>query len=61
MQYRNQKMTLELAHRQLNAHDSTTEMLLIRHGSVKTQPFSDANAMPVDQYVQQELTRQGLH
>ena len=61
MQYRNQKMTLELAHRQLNAQDSTTEMVLIRPGSVKTQPFSDANAMPVDQYVQQELTRQGFH
>jgi len=61
MQYRNQKMTLELAHRQLNAQDSTTEMVLIRPGSVKTQPFSDTNAMPVDQYVQQELTRQGFH
>ena len=61
MQYRNQKMTLELAHRQLNAQDSTTEMVLIRPGSVKTQSFSDANAMPVDQYVQQELARQGFH
>ena len=58
MQYRNQKMALELAHHQLNFQPSNTKMELIRPGSVNTQPFSEANAMPVDEYVKQVLAQQ---
>jgi short-subunit dehydrogenase len=59
MQYRNQKMALELAHHQLNFQPSNIKMELIRPGSIKTQTFSEADAMPVDEYVMQVLTEQG--
>ena len=41
MQYRNQKMSLELAHRQLNEQPSKIEMQLIRPKSVKTHSSTD--------------------
>ena len=55
MQYRNQKMALELAHHQLNFQPSNIKMKLIRPGSIKTQTFSETDAMPVDEYVKQVL------
>jgi len=58
MQYRNQKMSLELAHEQLNAQDSNTVMTLIRPGSVNTQTFSDPNSISAEQYVEQVLAQQ---
>jgi short-subunit dehydrogenase len=51
MQYRNQKMALELAHKQLNDQPSKIEMTLIRPGSVKTQTFSADDAISADEYV----------
>ena len=36
MQYRNQKMSLELAHHQLNSQPSNIQMSLIRPGDVRT-------------------------
>ena len=51
MQYRNQKMALELAHRQLNAQKSNTQMTLLRPGSIKTQTFSDPNGITAEEYV----------
>lgn len=59
MEYRNQKMSLELAHKQLEAQASNIKMTLIRPGSVKTQSFSESDAMPADQYVRQVLDSQG--
>lgn len=59
MEYRNQKMSLELAHTQLEAQASNIKMTLIRPGSVKTQSFSASDAMPADQYVRQVLDAQG--
>jgi NAD(P)-dependent dehydrogenase (short-subunit alcohol dehydrogenase family) len=59
MQYRNQKMALELAHEQLNAQSSNIKMSLIRPGSVNTQSFSEANSISADAYVQQVLEQQG--
>lgn len=58
MQYRNQKMALELAHAQLNAQDSNTKMTLIRPGSVRTQSFSDPNSITAEDYVKQVLAQQ---
>ena len=55
MQYRNQKMALELAHHQLNFQPSNIKMELIRPDSIKTQTFSETDAMPVDEYVKQVL------
>ena len=55
MQYRNQKMALELAHHQLNFQPSNIKMELIRPGSIKTQTVSEPDAMPVDEYVMQVL------
>ena len=55
MQYRNQKMALELAHHQLNFQPSNIKMELVRPGSIKTQTFSEPDAMPVDEYVMQVL------
>lgn len=55
MEYRNQKMSLELAHRQLSEQASNIKMELIRPGSVKTQTFSEANAVSADDYVAQVL------
>ena len=60
MEYRNQKMSLELAHRQLEAHPTNIKMSLIRPGSVKTQSFSETDAIPADEYVKQVLDTQGL-
>jgi short-subunit dehydrogenase len=58
MQYRNQKMSLELAHRQLNFQQSNIKMTLIRPGSVNTQTFSDPNSMSAEEYVRQVLDSQ---
>ena len=58
MQYRNQKMALELAHEQLNAQDSHIKMTLIRPGSVNTQTFSDPNSISAEAYVKQVLAQQ---
>jgi hypothetical protein len=58
MEYRNQKMALELAHQQLSAQPSNTKMQLIRPGSVKTQSFSDPNSISAIDYVSQVLAGQ---
>jgi hypothetical protein len=60
MEYRNQKMALELAHAQLNSQPSQTKMVLIRPGSVKTQPFSEPNSIPASDYVAQVLSEQDV-
>ena len=59
MQYRNQKMALELAHRQLNSQPSSIKMELIRPGGVRTRSFSDPNSISADEYVKQVLSEQG--
>ena len=56
MQYRNQKMSLELAHQQLEQQDSNIKMQLIRPGSVRTQSFSDPESMSASQYVEEVLS-----
>ena len=58
MEYRNQKMALELAHQQLCTQPSNTKMQLIRPGSVKTQSFSDPNSISAIDYVSQVLAGQ---
>jgi len=58
MQYRNQKMALELAHHQLNFQPSNIKMELIRPGSVNTQPFSEPNSISAGAYVEQVLAQQ---
>ena len=60
MQYRNQKMALELAHHQLNFQPSNIKMELIRPGNVSTQSFSDPDAMTAEDYVKQVLAQQGM-
>jgi len=60
MQYRNQKMALELAHHQLNFQPSNIKMELIRPGEVRTQSFSDPDAITAEDYVKQVLTQQGM-
>ena len=55
MQYRNQKMSLEFAHQQLEEQDSNIKMQLIRPGSVRTQSFSDPESMSASQYVEEVL------
>lgn len=55
MQYRNQKMALELAHNQLNAQPSNIKMELIRPGNVKTHEFSEPNSISPDEYVAEVL------
>ena len=55
MQYRNQKMALELAHHQLNFQPSTIKMALIRPPAVKTQSFSPVGSISANEYVQQVL------
>lgn len=55
LEYRNQKLTLETAHTQLEAQPSNIKMTLIRPGSVATQPFSAPDATPADEYVKQVL------
>lgn len=59
MEYRNQKMALELAHHQLNAQPSNIKMSLIRPGSVKTHQHSPVNSIEPDAYVRQVLAQQG--
>ena len=58
MQYRNQKMALELAHHQLNFQPSNTKMELIRPGDVRTQSFSNPDAITAEDYVKQVLAQQ---
>jgi hypothetical protein len=60
MQYRNQKMALELAHRQLNEQPSTIEMTLIRPGEVRTQTWSNPKSITAEDYVKQVLAQQGM-
>jgi len=60
MQYRNQKMALELAHHQLDFQPSNIKMELVRPGSVRTQSFSDPNAITAKDYVKQVLTHQDM-
>lgn len=59
MQYRNQKMALELAHKQLTEQHSKIEMTLIRPGSVNTQTFSAEDAMPPEDYVASVIEQHG--
>jgi short-subunit dehydrogenase len=58
MEYRNQKMSLELAHFQLHSQASNIRMQLIRPGSVNTQSFSDPRSMSAEQYVKGVLEQQ---
>ena len=58
MQYRNQKMALELAHHQLNFQPSNIKMELVRPGNVRTQSFSDPDAITAEDYVKQVLAHQ---
>ena len=60
MQYRNQKMSLELAHHQLNFQSSNIEMELIRPGPVRTQSFSNHDAISAENYVKQVLAQQDI-
>lgn len=60
MEYRNQKMALELAHAQLRSQPSKIKMELIRPGSVKTQAFSAPDSISADEYVSRVLTEQGM-
>lgn len=59
MQYRNTKMSLELAHYQLLQQPSNVKMELIRPGCVKTQTFSAPDARPADEYVREVLEELG--
>jgi hypothetical protein len=60
MQYRNQKMSLELAHRQLDAQPSNIKMTLIRPGEVRTQPWSDPKSVTPEDYVKGVLAGQEI-
>ena len=60
MQYRNQKMALELAHHQLNSQPSNIRMELIRPGSVNTHAFSDPTSISAKAYVEQVLAQQDI-
>ena len=60
MEYRNQKMALELAHVQLHSQASNITMKLIRPGSVDTQSFSEPNSISAEQYVRQVLEQQDI-
>ncbi len=60
MEYRNQKMALELAHVQLHSQASNITMELIRPGSVNTQSFSEPNSISAEQYVRQVLEQQDI-
>lgn len=59
MEYRNQKMSLELAHQQLLAQPSRINMRLIRPGGVNTQTFSDPDSISAEDYVRQVLAELG--
>ena len=58
MQYRNQKMALELAHQQLNSQPSNIQMSLIRPGDVRTQTWSNPNSISAEDYVRKVLEEQ---
>ena len=58
MQYRNQKMALELAHHQLNFQPSNIKMSLIRPGDVRTQTWSNPNSITAEDYVKKVLEEQ---
>ena len=58
LQYRNQKMSLELAHHQLNQQPSNIKMSLIRPGDVRTQTWSNPNSISAEDYVKKELSQQ---
>jgi hypothetical protein len=60
MQYRNQKMSLELAHRQLDSQPSNIKMYLIRPGAVRTQKWSDPDAITAQLYVKKVLDGQDI-
>jgi len=60
MQYRNQKMALELAHDQLNSQPSNIKMTLIRPGQVNTQTFSDPDSISAEDYVRGVLMEQNI-
>ena len=60
MEYRNQKMALELAHVQLHSQASNITMKLIRPESVDTQSFSEPNSISAEQYVRQVLEQQDI-
>jgi len=60
MEYRNQKMALELAHVQLHAQTSNIKMELIRPGGVNTQSFSAPGSMSAEQYVKGVLEQQDI-
>tara|TARA_B100001964_G_scaffold182036_1_gene201393 strand:+ start:103 stop:612 length:510 start_codon:yes stop_codon:yes gene_type:complete len=60
MQYKNQKMALELAHQQLESQPSNIKMSLIRPGEVNTQTFSDPNSISAEAYVKQMLGEQDM-
>ena len=61
MEYRNQKMALELAHNQLLAQSSKIDMKLLRPGSVNTQTFSDPTSISAEYYVKEVLREQGIN
>ena len=58
MQYKNQKMALELAHHQLNSQASNIRMSLIRPGDVRTQTWSNPDSINAEDYVKQVLSEQ---
>ena len=60
MQYRNQKMALELAHHQLNFQPSNIRMSLIRPGDVRTQSWSNPDSITAEEYVKQVLSKQDI-
>jgi NADP-dependent 3-hydroxy acid dehydrogenase YdfG len=60
MEYRNQKMALELAHVQLHSQVSNIQMQLIRPGSVNTQSFSEPHSTSAEQYVKGVLEQQDV-
>ncbi len=60
MQYRNQKMALELAHVQLHSQESNIQMKLIRPVSVNTQYFSAPDSISADEFVEKVIGEQGL-
>ena len=60
MQYRNQKMSLELAHHQLNFQPSNIKMSLIRPGDVRTQTWSNPNSITAEEYETKVLKQQDI-
>ena len=60
MQYRNQKMSLELAHHQLNFQPSNIKMSLVRPGDVHTQSWSNPHSISAEDYVKKLLDKQDV-